>query len=118
MLGVSPYVIRIYAKLFKVTFKSKGLALIHNEKKSRKRSFFRERAMRRYYLHTRYEGIFYAELIDPATGRKLAARSTGTKNRDEALPVISISKPPALPGDSKSLTFQGTWVFTLTMWGL
>jgi hypothetical protein len=36
--------------------------------------------MRRYYLHTRYEGIFYAELIDPATGRKLAARSTGTKS--------------------------------------
>ena len=45
--------------------------------------------MRRYYLHTRHNGIFYAELIDPQTGAKLAARSTGTKNRDEALLKIA-----------------------------
>ena len=45
--------------------------------------------MRRFYLHTRYDGVFYAELVDPATGRKLSARSTGTKNRDEALLVIA-----------------------------
>jgi integrase len=45
--------------------------------------------MRRYYLHTRYNGIFYAELVDPATGRKLAARSTGTRNRDEALLAVA-----------------------------
>jgi len=41
--------------------------------------------MRRYYLHTRHNGILYAELVDPQTGRKLTARSTGTKDRDEAL---------------------------------
>lgn len=31
--------------------------------------------MRRYYLHQR-KGVYYAELFDPATGRKLPARST------------------------------------------
>ena len=45
--------------------------------------------MRRYYLHTRHNGVFYAELVDPQTGLKLTARSTGTKNRDEALLVIA-----------------------------
>ena len=45
--------------------------------------------MRRYYLHTRHNGVFYAELIDPQTGVKLTARSTGTKNRDEALLKIA-----------------------------
>jgi len=41
--------------------------------------------MRRYYLHTRHNGIFYAEIVNPETGAKLAARSTGAKNRDEVL---------------------------------
>ncbi|MCL2800515.1 MAG: integrase [Treponema sp.] len=41
--------------------------------------------MRRYYLHTRHDGIIYAELVDPQTRLKLSARSTETKNRDEAL---------------------------------
>ena len=45
--------------------------------------------MRRYYLHTRHDGIIYAELVDPHTGSKLNARSTGTKNRDEALLIIA-----------------------------
>ena len=45
--------------------------------------------MRRFYLHTRYAGIFYVELVDPATGQKLSARSTGTKNRDEAMLMIA-----------------------------
>ena len=45
--------------------------------------------MRRFYLHTRNKGIFYAELVDPQTGLKLTARSTGTKNRDEALLKIA-----------------------------
>ena len=40
--------------------------------------------MRRYYLHTRHNGVIYAELVSPE-GLKLSARSTGTKNRDEAL---------------------------------
>jgi hypothetical protein len=37
--------------------------------------------MRRFYFHAR-DGIFYAELIDPKTGRKLTARSTGATDRD------------------------------------
>jgi integrase len=45
--------------------------------------------MRRYYLHTRHNGVFYAELVEPQTGHKLTARSTGTKNRDEALLKIA-----------------------------
>jgi integrase len=45
--------------------------------------------MRRYYLHTRHNGIIYAELVDPQTGAKLTARSTGTKDRDEALLAIA-----------------------------
>ena len=45
--------------------------------------------MRQYYLHTRHNGIFYAELVDPHTGAKLTARSTGTKSRDEALLKIA-----------------------------
>jgi integrase len=53
------------------------------------RLFFEGGVMRRFYLHTRYGGIFYAELIDPATGRKLSARSTGTTNRDEAMLIIA-----------------------------
>jgi integrase len=44
---------------------------------------------RTYYLHTRHNGIFYAELVDPRTGNKLAARSTGTRERDAALLVVA-----------------------------
>lgn len=44
--------------------------------------------MRRYYLHTRYNGIFYAELVTEK-GLRLTARSTGTKDRDEALLVVA-----------------------------
>jgi integrase len=44
---------------------------------------------RRYYLHTRHNGIFYAELVDPRTGIRLTAHSTGTKNRDEAMLTIA-----------------------------
>jgi integrase len=39
-------------------------------------------------LHTRNKGIFYAELITPE-GIKLTARSTGTRDRDEALLKVS-----------------------------
>jgi len=45
--------------------------------------------MRRYYLHKRYNGILYVSLVDQQTGRKLSARSTGTKNRDEAMLIIA-----------------------------
>jgi hypothetical protein len=55
----------------------------------RVRNFHGGGKMRRYYLHTRHNGTFYAELVDPQTGTKLTARSTGTKNRDEALLKIA-----------------------------
>jgi len=29
---------------------------------------FKGGVMRRFYLHTRYDGIFYAELVDPNSG--------------------------------------------------
>jgi hypothetical protein len=54
-----------------------------------RRLFFKGVKMRRYYLHTRHNGIFYAEIVDPQYGAKLTARSTGTKNRDEALLKIA-----------------------------
>jgi len=44
--------------------------------------------MRRYYLHTR-NGVFYAALINQETGLPLTAKSTGTRDRDEALLIIS-----------------------------
>ena len=53
--------------------------------------------MRRYYLHTRHNGTFYAELVDPQTGTKLTARSTGTKNRDEALLKIAVWLEAGIP---------------------
>ena len=43
--------------------------------------------MRRYYLHTR-NGIFYAEILT-GTGVKLSARSTRTRNRDDAIAVVN-----------------------------
>jgi integrase len=55
----------------------------------RVRNFHGGGEMRRYYLHTRHNGTFYAELVDPQTGAKLTAKSTGTKNRDEALLKIA-----------------------------
>jgi hypothetical protein len=44
--------------------------------------------MRRYYLHKR-NGVFYAALINQETGLPLTAKSTGSRNRDEALLVIA-----------------------------
>jgi integrase len=54
--------------------------------------------MRRdFYLHTRHHGIYYAEFVDPETGRKLPARSTGEKDRDKALLKVAIWKANGLP---------------------
>jgi len=43
--------------------------------------------MRRFYLHKR-AGIYYAELVDQETGKKLPAKSTGERNEDEARDVV------------------------------
>jgi integrase len=54
--------------------------------------------MRRdFYLHTRHHGIFYAEFVDPQTGRKLPARSTGEKDRDAALLKVAVWKANGIP---------------------
>jgi integrase len=54
--------------------------------------------MRRdFYLHTRHHGIYYAEFVDPETGRKLPARSTGERDRDKALLKVAIWKANGLP---------------------
>jgi len=45
--------------------------------------------VRRFYLHARHHGILYAELVDPSTGQKLTARSTGTTSRDDALMIVA-----------------------------
>jgi len=42
--------------------------------------------MRKYYLHRR-NGIYYAEIIS-STGEKLTARSTGSRDRDEAVMTV------------------------------
>jgi hypothetical protein len=44
--------------------------------------------MRRYYLHAR-NGVFYSALINQEAGLLLTAKSTGTRDRDEALLIIS-----------------------------
>jgi integrase len=55
-------------------------------------------SMRRdFYLHTRHHGIYYVEFVDPETGRKLPARSTGEKDRDKALLKIAVWKTSGLP---------------------
>ncbi|GMO62947.1 MAG: hypothetical protein Ta2A_09870 [Treponemataceae bacterium] len=64
--------------------------------------------MRKHYLHQR-RGTFYAELVDQKTGLKLTARSTQTKNRDDALLVVAewlkngIPKPRANIGDRRNV---------------
>jgi integrase len=52
---------------------------------------------RDFYLHTRHNGIYYAELMDPETGRKLSARSTGEKDRDKALLKVAVWRANGLP---------------------
>jgi hypothetical protein len=42
--------------------------------------------------------MYYAELIDPNTGKKLTARSTETKSRDEALLRVADWLKNGLPG--------------------
>jgi hypothetical protein len=56
--------------------------------------------MRRYYLHTRYNGIFYAEMVTER-GLKLTARSTGTKDRDEALMIVADWLKGGIPAGRK-----------------
>jgi integrase len=62
----------------------------------RKSSFQEEESMRPYYLHRR-SGVWYAELVELETGRKLTARSTGTQNRDEAILTVAEWRKNGVP---------------------
>ena len=61
--------------------------------------------MRRFYLHVR-KGVYYAELIDPATGQKLTARSTGRTSRDEALIIVADWLNNGIPKKGKTQTLE------------
>jgi hypothetical protein len=54
--------------------------------------------MRKYYLHTRNNGIFYAELVNSETGTKMTAHSTGKRSPDEAIIVVAGWLNNGLPG--------------------
>jgi integrase len=56
--------------------------------------------MRQFYLHPR-NGTFYVEFVDPGTGLRLSARSTGTKNRDEALLKVAEWLKSGIPNGRK-----------------
>jgi integrase len=53
----------------------------------------RSLVVRQYYLHTRNVSktrrIYYVQFMDPSTGRRLSAISTGKNNRDDALITIA-----------------------------
>jgi integrase len=67
---------------------------------------YTEAFMRQFYLHQRYSGIFYAELINPATGAKMNARSTGKRTRDEALITVAGWLKNGLPSGKTLKPFE------------
>jgi integrase len=69
--------------------------------------------MRRFYLHKR-NGIFYAELIDPSTQKKLTAHSTGKRNEDEARDVVRDWLRDGIPDLSNKKTRPAKEVFTIS----
>jgi integrase len=68
----------------------------------RKGFFKRVGLMRRFYLHER-KGVFYAELVNQVTKKKLTARSTGANSRDEALLVVAQWLKDGLPPKAQVL---------------
>lgn len=44
---------------------------------------------KKFYIHKRSNGIFYAELVDQSSGRKMTARSNGETDRDAAMLVVA-----------------------------
>jgi hypothetical protein len=57
----------------------------------------REVMRRKFYLHKR-RGVFYACLVNQETGLPMSARSTGERDRDAALIVVSGWLRDGLPG--------------------
>jgi hypothetical protein len=54
---------------------------------------------RKFYMHRR-GGVFYACLVNQKTGLSMSARSTGERDRDAALIVVSGWLRDGLPGKS------------------
>ena len=61
---------------------------------------FKEKSMRPFYLHRR-QGVWYAELVDQATGKKLNARSTETTDRDQAVMKVALWLKTGVPTSRK-----------------
>jgi integrase len=68
--------------------------------------------MRRFYLHKR-AGIYYAELVDPETGKKLPAKSTGERNEDEARDVVRDWLRSGVPASPTRSSRQARNAFTI-----
>ena len=68
--------------------------------------------MRRFYLHKR-AGIYYAELINQSTGRKLPAKSTGEREKDEARDIVREWLRTGVPSSPTRKPRPAEEVFTL-----
>lgn len=68
--------------------------------------------MRRFYLHKR-AGIYYVELVDPETGNRLPAKSTGEREEDEARDVVREWLHTGVPNVSTRAPRAAKGVFTL-----
>jgi integrase len=59
--------------------------------------------MRQFTVFSR-QGIFYAQLVDPNTGDRLVPRSTGTKNKKDAMLVVAEWLKSGIPTGRKRKT--------------
>jgi len=58
---------------------------------------------RSFYLYPK-NGTYHAEIIDPETGAKICYRTTGTKNRDEAMLIVAGWLRDGIPARKKGRT--------------
>jgi len=58
---------------------------------------FKLQKHRDYYLHSRKNGIFYVEFVNPESGKKMTARSTGETDIQKAKLKIEIWKANGIP---------------------
>ncbi len=69
--------------------------------------------MRPYYLHKR-NGIYYAELVDVKTKKKLPARSTGFKNAEDARDTVRSWLREGVPDPVKGVRRRAEEVISLS----
>ena len=58
--------------------------------------------MRPFYLYQRPSGVWYAEFMNPHTGARLASKSTGSSNRDDAALIAAGWVRNGLPTPGKA----------------